>query len=56
MGNIAVIGPRSSGKTSYLAALAQWSVLGQGLYQQKFDVQAIGEDAEKLSEKAEAII
>lgn len=56
MGNISVIGPRSSGKTSYLAALAQWSVLGHGLYQHKFDVQAIGEDAERLSQKAEAII
>jgi hypothetical protein len=56
MGNICVIGPQSSGKTTYLAALTQWSSLIRGVGQQKYDIEAIGEDAEKLSSKAKSII
>ena len=56
MGNICVIGPQSSGKTTYLAALTQWSSLAKGINQKKYDIDAIGEDAEKLSGKAKSII
>jgi hypothetical protein len=56
MGNICVIGPQSSGKTTYLAALTQWSALARGVHQQKYDIDAIGEDAENLAGKAKSII
>jgi Double-GTPase 1 len=56
MGNICVIGPQSSGKTTYLAALTQWSSLAKGINQKKYDIEAIGEDAEKLAGKAKSII
>jgi Double-GTPase 1 len=56
MGNICVVGPQSSGKTTYLAALTQWSALAKGINQKKYDIDAIGEDAEKLASKAKSII
>ncbi|ABA25072.1 hypothetical protein Ava_A0014 (plasmid) [Trichormus variabilis ATCC 29413] len=55
MGNIRVIGPRGSGKTTYLAALA-YQPVQPGSKTKKFQVQAINEDTRKLAEKAEALI
>jgi Double-GTPase 1 len=55
MGNIRVIGPRGSGKTTYLAALAYQPVQTGGKTK-NFKVQAINEDTRKLAEKAETII
>ena len=55
MGNIRVIGPRGSGKTTYLAALAYQPVQPGGKTK-NFKVQAINEDTKKLAEKAETII
>lgn len=55
MGNIRVIGPRGSGKTTYLAALAYQPVQSGGKTN-NFKVQAINEDTRKLAEKAENII
>jgi hypothetical protein len=56
MGNIRIIGPRSSGKTTYLAALAQWSVLREGPHLNSFEVQPIGDETKELATKAESII
>lgn len=55
MGNIRVIGPRGSGKTTYLAALAYQPVQPGGKVK-NYKVQAINEDTRKLAEKAESII
>ncbi len=55
MGNIRVIGPRGSGKTTYLAALAYQPLLGVGQFK-NLHIQAINEDTKKLAEKAENII
>ena len=56
MGNIRIIGPRSSGKTTYLAGLAYWpEKQSQSNKSSYFEVEAIG-DAKKLKEKAEDII
>jgi len=55
MGNIRIIGPRSSGKTTYLAALAYQPEISQQK-QKKLRVQAINDDTKKLAEKAENII
>lgn len=60
-GNIVIIGPRSSGKTTYLAALAYWPkrldvVRTQNEQQQYFLVQPLNDDAQKLQEKAHNII
>lgn len=54
MGNIRVIGPRSSGKTTYLAALAYQPTRGNN--KRKFQVYALNDDTIKLSEKAENIL
>lgn len=57
MGNIRIIGPRSSGKTTYLAALAYWPDKKRGGKKSNlFKIQAIGDDANELAEKAENII
>jgi hypothetical protein len=55
MGNsIRVIGPRSSGKTTYLAALAYWSVLrGEKSY---FRIEPVNDDTKRLATLAENII
>jgi hypothetical protein len=54
MGNIRVIGPRSSGKTTYLATLAYWSSLrGQQSY---FNVEPMNDEAQELVTAAENII
>lgn len=50
MGNIRVIGPRGSGKTTYLAALAYHGKA------KNLHIQAIGDDTRRLAEKAENII
>ncbi|MEC4818182.1 MAG: hypothetical protein SAK29_33665 [Scytonema sp. PMC 1069.18] len=55
MGNIRVIGPRGSGKTTYLAALAYQPVQPGGKTK-NFKVQAINDDTRNLAEKAETII
>lgn len=57
MGNICVIGPRGSGKTTYLAALAYWPDKARsGGKVKKFNIQALNEDARELAAKAENII
>lgn len=57
MGNICVIGPRSSGKTTYLAALAYWTDQKRtGKSSNSFNVQPLNEDAKELAYKAENII
>jgi energy-coupling factor transporter ATP-binding protein EcfA2 len=57
MGNICVIGPRGSGKTTYLAALAyfpeQRSASGK---KSLFNVQSLTDDARTIAEKAESLI
>jgi hypothetical protein len=57
MGNIRVIGPRTSGKTTYLAALAYWPD-GRGKINKNsyFKIQPIGDDTKKLVDNAENII
>ncbi|RUS94641.1 hypothetical protein DSM106972_092780 [Dulcicalothrix desertica PCC 7102] len=56
MGNICVIGPRDSGKTTYLAGLAYWPDKQKKIQKSSsFNVQALG-DAKILEEKAENII
>ena len=56
MGNICIIGPRDSGKTTYLAGLAYWpDKQRRSKKSSLFSVQAIG-DAKMLEEKAENII
>lgn len=57
MGNICVIGPRSSGKTTYLAALAYWPDQKRtGKNSNSFNIQPLNEDAKELAYKAENII
>ncbi|MGB3639365.1 MAG: hypothetical protein WBA39_17585 [Rivularia sp. (in: cyanobacteria)] len=55
MGNIRVIGPRGSGKTTYLAALAYQPAKAVGKTK-NLDIQAINDDTRRLAEKAENII
>ena len=57
MANIRIIGPRSSGKTTYLAALAYWQSLKQaGGKAGSFHIQALNRETEMLAEQAENII
>lgn len=59
MGNICVIGPRRSGKSTYLAALSYYPELivrSSSGKQKLFEVSPLGEDAKKLVENAENII
>lgn len=57
MGNICIIGPRGSGKTTYLAALAYWPQRGKNTEAYpRFTMQAVSEDARKLKDKADRII
>lgn len=54
MGNICVIGPRGSGKTTYLAALAyKKQTMGKS---KKFNIIPLNDDARQLADKAENII
>ncbi|MCC3582679.1 hypothetical protein [Microcoleus sp. PH2017_30_WIL_O_A] len=54
MGNICVIGPRGSGKTTYLAALAyKKQTMGKS---KKFKIIPLNDDSRKLADKAENII
>jgi hypothetical protein len=57
MGNICVIGPRGSGKTTYLAALAYFpeQKLANGK-RSPFRIQGITEEAKDIAEKAESLI
>ena len=54
MGNICVIGPRGSGKTSYLAALAYRNRIMRK--SKGFKIIPLSDDSRKLAEKAENII
>ncbi|NEP36929.1 hypothetical protein [Moorena sp. SIO3B2] len=56
MGNIFVIGPRKSGKTTYLAGLAYWSERKMAFNQKMFTVHPLNEDARHLAEQARNII
>jgi len=57
MSNICVIGPRGSGKTSYLAALAYFpeQQINSGR-KSSFKVQPLTDDAREIAEKAESLI
>lgn len=61
MGNIRVIGPRSSGKTSYLAALAYWPDKNRPKESQRgphqnIKLHALNDETRELSDKAQNII
>ncbi len=57
MGNIRVIGPRSSGKTTYLAALAyQPEQTKRGGRAKNYTIQALNDETRELAAKAENII
>jgi hypothetical protein len=57
MGKICVIGPRSSGKTTYLAGLAYWPDSQRGGQRSSlFNIQSLTEEAKQLERKAEDII
>jgi hypothetical protein len=51
MGNICIIGPRASGKTTYLAGLCHYSEYAGS--RSKYTVSPIGTESDKLKEKAE---
>ncbi|MEA5470369.1 hypothetical protein [Spirulina sp. 06S082] len=54
MGNICVIGPRASGKTTYLAALAyKRMTIGKS---KQFNIIPLNDDSREIAEKAENII
>ena len=57
MGNIVIIGPRGSGKTTFLAGLAYWPKL-QAKKENKtiFTVTPVNEDTQKLQNMAEDLI
>jgi len=57
MGNIRVIGPRSSGKTTYLAALAyQPNKARADGKARRFNIQPLNDETRELADKAENII
>jgi hypothetical protein len=57
MGNIRVIGPRASGKTTYLAALAYWpDGRRKNSDNSYFKIQPIGVETKQLVRNAENII
>lgn len=57
MGNIRIIGPRGSGKTTYLAALAYWPDKQRpGKKKGSIKLQALNDETRELAEKAENII
>lgn len=57
MGNICVIGPRASGKTTYLAALAYWPDRNRQAGRKKvFEIQPLNDESRELVSKAENII
>jgi hypothetical protein len=57
MGNIKIFGPRGSGKTTYLAALAYWNQNRTLINKNSiFTIQPIGDDAEALADKAADIL
>lgn len=55
MGNIRVIGPKGSGKTTYLAALA-YQPEKANRKKKKFNIQSLNDDTRKLADEAESII
>jgi hypothetical protein len=65
-GNIVIIGPRNSGKTTYLAGLAYWSKRKKALAEseksflirnkQSFTIHPLNDDAKSLQDQAERII
>jgi hypothetical protein len=57
MGNLVIIGPTSSGKTTYLAGLAYWPKRQEALRKASlFDVYSVNEDAENLEKQAKNVI
>ncbi|WP_346294244.1 hypothetical protein [Sphaerothrix gracilis] len=57
MGNIRVIGPRGSGKTTYLASLAYWPDSQRpGKKKKGLTVKALNDETRELADKAENII
>ncbi|WP_013334906.1 hypothetical protein [Gloeothece verrucosa] len=57
MGNICIIGPRSSGKTTYLAALAYWQNEGiQGVKGERIKIKPQNPESRELAEQAENIL
>jgi hypothetical protein len=56
MGNIVIIGPTGSGKTTYLAGVAHWSNLQQIKGKNNIIVTPINKEAENLVEIAENVI
>lgn len=54
MGNICIIGPRASGKTTYLAALAYKKRLSSK--SKNFSLQPLNDDSREIADKAENII
>ncbi len=57
MGNIRVIGPRSSGKTTYLASLAYWPDKKRtGGKKKKFNVEPLNDETKQLADKAANLI
>jgi len=57
MGNIRVIGPRGSGKTTYLASLAYWPDKKRvGGKVKNFSIQAVNDETRTLAARAENII
>ncbi len=57
MGNICVIGPRGSGKTTYLAALAYWPDNRRTFGRAKnFDIKPQNPESRELADKAENIL
>jgi hypothetical protein len=57
MGNIKIFGPRGSGKTTYLAALAYWNQNRTLINKNSiFTIQPIGDEATELADKAADIL
>lgn len=56
MGNIRVIGPRNSGKTTYLAGLAYWPQNSSTASSKQFKIVPLNEETENLASKAENLI
>ncbi len=57
MGNIVIIGPRGSGKTTFLAGLAYWPKLKTKIKQKtQLNVTPVNEDTKKLQNMAEDLI
>lgn len=55
--NIVIIGPRKSGKTTYLAGLSYWQKLKDVLQEKRdYEIKALNDDASKLQDQAKNIL